>query len=392
MVCVGIIVVLYIGIDVHKKFCYVCIKDEEGNIIKEFKVRNNRSGTETLLSIIGDKRAKAVLESTGNFWIRLYTQLEEAGVEVVLSNPKKNKAIAGAKIKNDRRNARTLADLLRTNLITPCYVPPPKTREIRTLIRHQINLTRSRTRSKNRIHALLSKYELEEDEEEDFTGSDQFGKAGWEWLKKRFGGGQLSEADQFTLGAEFRQVELLDQLIEEVNLKIAEESFGDENVKLLMTISGVDYYTALLFVSEIGDVSRFPSAAKLASWLGIVPELRESGERSRRGGITKEGSPRVRWALVQAARSAVRWDPHFAEKYNRIMKRRGDGKAIVAIARELAVAMYHMLTRGEQYRFRREESVKRKFKKLERRVRNANNSRTGIALEELPPKMRELHV
>lgn len=119
----------------------------------------------------------------------------------MLSNPKKNKAIAEARIKNDKRTARTLADLLRTNAITPCYVPPSKTRETRTLIRHQINLTKSRTRLKNRIHALLSKYELE-----DFTGSDQFGKAGWEWLKKH--AGELSEADRLTLEAELRQVEL----------------------------------------------------------------------------------------------------------------------------------------------------------------------------------------
>ncbi|MEM3564423.1 MAG: transposase [Candidatus Jordarchaeaceae archaeon] len=124
------IVVLYIGIDVHKKFCYVCIMDREGNIIKEFKVPNDSYGVRTLLGIVGGRRAKAVIESTGNFWIRIYTQLEEAGAEVVLSNPKK-KAIAGAKIKNDKRNARTLAHLLRTNMITPCYVPPPKIRETR---------------------------------------------------------------------------------------------------------------------------------------------------------------------------------------------------------------------------------------------------------------------
>jgi len=97
----------------------------------------------------------------------------------------------------------------------------------------------------------------------------------------------------------------------------------------------------------------------------------------------------VRWALNQAAHSAVRWDPHFAQKYQRISKRRGEAKAIVAVAREMAVAMYHMLTRREKYRFGKEESVKRKFKKLERKIRSAD--RTGIALKGLPPTQEGLH-
>jgi transposase len=113
---------LYIGIDVHKKMCNACIKDREGNIQRELKLPNNSYGTDKLLEAIEGKETKAVIESTGNMWLRLYLGLEEAGVDVVLANPKKTKAIAEPRLKNDKVDARTLADLLRAKLIAQCYV------------------------------------------------------------------------------------------------------------------------------------------------------------------------------------------------------------------------------------------------------------------------------
>ncbi|RLF43102.1 MAG: IS110 family transposase [Thermoplasmata archaeon] len=348
----------YIGIDVHKKMCNACIKDRDGDIQKELKFLNKSTGIDKLLEVIDGREAKAVIESTGNMWLRLYLSLEEAGVGVVLANPKKTKAIAEARLKNDKVDARTLADLVRTNLIAPCYVPPEPIRELRNLVRHRINLSRDMTRVKNRIHAILDKYELE------FKGTDMFGEVGMKWLKSIVS--KLSEVDQLIVDAELRHIGALKQLIEEVEARIAKESMESEGVKLLMGIPGVDYYTALLFTSEIGDYSRFSSANKLISWLGLAPRVHQSGDTSYNGRITKEGSPRVRWALVQAARSAVRWDDHFRTEYQRIQKRRGDGKAIVAIAREIAVAMYHMLNRGEAYRFSSDAFKTKKLKRLER--------------------------
>jgi transposase len=190
------------------------------------------------------------------------------------------------------------------------------------------------------------------------------------WLKTI--AGELSRVDQLVLDANIRQIELLNQLIDEVELKIAEQAVESEDVKLLMTIPGVDYYTAMLFVSEIGDITRFSEAKKLISWLGLTPRVHQSGNTIYHGRITKQGSPRVRWALVQAARIAVRCDEHFGEKYQRIKHRRGDGKATVAVAREMAVAMYHMLTRRESYRFSSKEFVSGKLKRLERKAKNAD--------------------
>jgi len=185
--------VKYVGVDVHKKFCRVCVKNRDGIILDEFSVPNDRGGFTRLLDAVGGGEAKAVIESTGNFWIPLYTALEEAGVEVVLANPKKTRAIAEARLKNDKVDARTLADLLRADLVAPSYVPPKEIRELRNLIRHRMNLVRDRTRLKNRVHALLDRYELR------FSGTDLFGKAGTEWL--RTVKEELSRVDRLTLEA-----------------------------------------------------------------------------------------------------------------------------------------------------------------------------------------------
>ena len=151
---------IYIGIDVHKKFCNACIKDREGTVLEQLRFNNSSKGADRLLEVIGGKPAKAVLESTGNLWIIIYQILEAAGVEVLLSNPSKTKAIAEPRLKSDKVDASTLADLLRGNLVAACYVPPPHVRENREVLRVRLNLVRDRTRVKNRVHALLDRHEI----------------------------------------------------------------------------------------------------------------------------------------------------------------------------------------------------------------------------------------
>jgi len=358
----------YIGIDVHKKICVACIKDESGTTLTEMKFSNNKEGFRDLLSVVGEKRARAVMESTGNYWLQLYDALETQGIEVVLANPLKTRVIAESKLKTDSVDAAMLADLLRADLIAPCYVPPPEVRDIRALIRKRMALKKECTRVKNRIHSLLAKHELPS-----FPGSDLFGKKGLKWLEDQKE--HLTPVDQILLDVELTQLKTLITLIEKINEDIAELAKQSEDVSLLMTITGVDYYTALLFTSEIGDINRFSSSSKVASWIGLVPRVHQSADTYYHGRITKQGSSLVRWALVQAAQVAVRWDPHWKKVYERISSRAGKKKAIVAIARKLAVTMYCMLTRKEPYRYFNEESYRRKVKKLERIINTTPKNR-----------------
>lgn len=133
---------LYTGIDVHKKLCNACLKDRDGNVLGELTFPNKSYGVDMLLEIIGSRKAKAVIESTSYLWLSLYLGLEEAGIKVILANPKKTKAIAEARLKNDRVDASTLADLLRSDLVALCYVPPGEVRELRSLVSHRMNLVK----------------------------------------------------------------------------------------------------------------------------------------------------------------------------------------------------------------------------------------------------------
>jgi len=363
----------YIGIDVHKKICVACIKDEGGTTLTEIKFSNNKEGFNHLFSVVGEKKARAVMESTGNYWLQLYDALEAQGIEVILANPRKTRVIAESNLKTDSVDAAMLADLLRANLIAPCYVPPPEVRDIRALIRERMSLKKECTRVKNRIHSLLAKHELPP-----FPGSDLFGKKGLQWLEDQKE--HLLSVDWIILEIELVRLKTLVGLIEKINGDIAVIAQQTEEVSLLMTITGVDYYTALLFTSEIGDIHRFSSSSKLSSWIGLVPRVHQSADTYYHGRITKQGSPLVRWALIQAAQVAVRWDSHWREVYERISSHAGKKKAIVAIARKLAVTMYCMLTRKEPYRYCNEETYRRKVKKLERIINTTPKNRGEIVL------------
>ncbi len=149
----------HLGIDVGKRKCRAAIKDGNGRILDEFFFGNDVSGIHNLLSRIqslGKCYTRAVLESTGNMWIRIHDTLEDNGIDTVLANPYKTKIIAEAKIKSDKLDARILSDLLRTDLIYESYVPKQEDRDRRSLVRHRITLSRTKTKLVNKVHETWS--------------------------------------------------------------------------------------------------------------------------------------------------------------------------------------------------------------------------------------------
>jgi len=147
--------------------------------------------------------------------------------------------------------------------------------------------------------------------------------------------------------------------------KIAQEAVENPQAKLLMSFTGVDYYSAMLLASEIGDVTRFSSAKKLVSYAGLAPGTRQSADKTIHGHIVREGNKRIRWILVEAAQHASRHDPRLSGFYLRVLKRRGYQRAIVAVGRKMLVAMYHVLSKNEAYHGVRGELFERKLKHLE---------------------------
>jgi transposase len=349
---------IYTGIDIHKKVCAICLKDEKGKILREFQIRNTREGIGELLASLRGKEASVVMESTNTLWMKLYDALEEEGIPVVLANPYKTRVIAESKLKNDKVDAAILADLLRADMVASSYVPEKEVRELKELIRYRQVIKGQTTATKNRIHSILNKYDLT------FEGTDLFGKKGRIWFKTIIP--QVRKRDAFVLEKELSTLDHFSEILDEIEGDLAQEAVEREDVHLLMSITGVDFFTALLFLYEVGDISRFPTASHLSSWVGLVPRVHQSGDTLYHGRITKQGNKLVRWALVQAAHAAVRWDPQMAAFYNRISARKGKKKAIVAVARKLSVIIYHMLKKGERYYYFNPTTYVRKLKRLHR--------------------------
>jgi transposase len=347
---------IYVGIDVHKKFCQAALMDENGSVLRELRFDNTLEGASSLVNLAKsiDPHVRAVVEPSANYWIRVYDKLEDEGVEIKLSNPLRTKAIAETRIKTDRLDAKTLAYLLRGDLVAESYVPTRKNRERRALIRHRASLMRMRVEIKNRIHALLDKYELS------YTYTDLFGKQGLEWLRSL----QLQTVDQQILQSNLQLLDTLNDQVQNADLQIAKDAVNEEQVKLLMSMPGVDYYAAMVLLSEIGDVKRFPTPEKLASWVGLAPQVHQSGETQWTGHISRKGSKRARWILTQCAQSARQHDPRMREFYERIERKHGSSKAIVAVSRKMLTIMHVMLTRNEPYHGENRQLTEQKHKRL----------------------------
>lgn len=345
----------YIGVDIGKWKCRAAVMNPEGVLIDEFTFNNDHQGIEDLASRLTPED-RVVMESTGSVWETLYNHLDERHIPVVLANPLKTKAIASARIKTDKVDARILAHLLRGDLVAECYVPPRELREIRALVRHRAGLVRMRSTVKNRVHAIVDQHGLR------CEYSDLFGKRSLEWLGRL----ELGALDRLVLDNHLQHVESLNGQIRRVDEMIRSRASMDEDVRLLLSLTGVDVYTALLIRSEIGSISRFPGYKRLVSWAGLAPSLHQSGTVEYSGGVTRQGSRMLRWIMVEAARSAVRHDERMRVFYERVKRRRGDGKAVVAVACKMLKVIWFMLSRREVYQSRNEGRYGVKLKSLDR--------------------------
>jgi transposase len=319
---------LYLGVDIHKKSCWVTVLDEDGRELEQGKLSMDRTA---LLEYFGKiaKPAKLAVEATFN-WYYFLNVIEPLGFELHLVHPQKTKAIASARIKHDKLDSRILAQLLRAGFIAEAWIAPPRVREQRQLLRHRTRTVRWATRAKNGVHGVLNREGI-------VTPLDSlFGVQGRAFL----GEVELKELDRWEVDDQLARLDLLQGQIKELDREVVKRGKTDEVTQALDGIPGVGPFIALLLVAEIGDVKRFPSAKHLVSYTGLAPSLYASGERRWTGQITKQGSSLLRWALVQAAHIAGR-SPRFAGYYQSQAERHGKAKAAVALARKLATISYY---------------------------------------------------
>jgi len=319
---------------VHRKRSQVAVVAEDGQVQLN---RNVVNGSEPFLRLIGDLPSGTPVAFEAAFgWSWLADLLEDYGFEAHLVHPLRCKAIASARLKNDKVDAAILAQLLRADLLPEAWIAPAKVRRLRALLRHRISLVRVGTQLRNRIHAVAADH-----------GYDRSASY---WTGP--GRGWLAELDLPAVSREIvtdclAVIDGLAPVIERIDGELHQHAKGDPRVKVLRMLPGVGEFIALVMVAEIGDISRFPSARKLASWAGLTPTVRGSDRKVRHGHISKQGSVWLRWALNQAAQTAKR-SPAFAASYQTIAKKRGKHIATIAIARKLLTRAWHLVSEMEQ--------------------------------------------
>jgi transposase len=324
-----------VGIDLHRKRSQVAVIDDQGRELRSRRIINDGQTILALLAEI-DGDCRIALEATYG-WEWLADLLQDAGYELHLAHPLRTKAIASARVKTDAVDARTLAHLLRTDLLPEAYIAPRPLRDLRDLLRHRVALTRMRSALKNRVGAILAKQGIQR------PYSDLFGPGGTRFLTEL----ELREPPRQRLDSLLALIDDFTREIDHVSDQIDQHARRDPYVDVLCQIRGIGRYLALLIIAEIGDITRFPSARQLCAWAGLTPTIRSSDGRARLGHISHQGSPALRWALVEAAQHAARGSGPLRDAYERIAKRRGKHIAKVAVARKILTLCYYGLRDGE---------------------------------------------
>jgi len=285
----------------------------------------------------GFKNAKFVLESTG-IWEFIYEGIENRGFEAVLAHPLKVRAIAEARVKTDKVDAETLAQLLRADLIPRSWVPSKDMRDLRQLVRQRAYLVRQSTSLKNRMHAELLRRGVRRPE----GLLKPFSKKHIAWMRSL----NIPTVDSCLCCLESIKVQ-----IDALNAQLLDEFQRRPDAQLIATIPGIGFYGALLIHAEIDDITRFPNPEKLAAYSGLVPTVSQSASSVHYGGVSKEGSSYLRWMLTEAVHVHVRYHPdsRLSEFHARISRRRGKQKAASATARKLIHIIYWMLIGKEPY-------------------------------------------
>src|SRR5712692_11760761 len=281
---------MYVGLDLHKKYSEFAVMDIGGNLLRQGRVENTLDKMKEFSESIPASSSMVIESSSTWYWAH---KLLSERHNVLLSNPIKNKAIASAKVKTDKVDSITLANLLRGGWAAECYVPSKETMEFRELVRFRANLVRQRTRMKNRIHAYLLMNNISVD-------AGPFTKG---FVEKVRG------IDDVRVQSYLRLIEGLNREIRQASRTIRQKAGSNEDANLLMTIPGISYYSALLIVSEIAEIERFEDSASLVGYSGLAPSTHSSGGKTYHGPIMKSGSAYLRWIMGQCTRVHTRTEP-----------------------------------------------------------------------------------
>jgi len=353
----------FAGLDVHKQEIEAVVLDDAGRVLLRQRLPSEQKPLEEFAAK-HLSQCEVALEATTNCWAIAHI-LQPLCREVVVSNPLKTRAIAESKIKTDRIDALVLAELLRCHYLPRIWSPDAATHRMRQRSTERANLSADRTRVKNRIHAVLHQRLIHPPME------DLFSQRGRAWLNQL----RLDPEGAATLARLLRTLALIEEQISELDQQLAEAAYQQPQIKLLMTLPGVDVTVAQTLAAALGGIARFPNPDKAAAYLGLVPSTRQSGNHCYHGRITKQGASHARWMLVQAAQQVARHPGPLGVFFRRLARKKNRNVAVVATARKLVTIAWHMLKNNEPYRYAQPKTVQAKYSRL--RIRATGNKKNG---------------
>jgi transposase len=372
-----------IGLDVHREFAQIAVW-EDGLVRQAGQIATTPEALRAFADSL-EPSDEVALEATGNTHA-IAKLIAPRVARVVISNPMKTRAIAEAKVKTDKVDAKVLCQLLAADFLPPVWIADEATQALRRQVARRAHIVRQRTRSKNQVQSILHRNLVPKP-----PVADLFGIKG-RWLANQ----PLPPDEELAVEALLRQLDFHGQELRIIDASLGRIGLEREEVKRLMTILGVDATVALSIVAAVGDFHRFPAPGKLVSYLGLNPRVRQSGGApASHGRITKQGRAHARGMLVEAAWVAVKTPGPLRAFYERIRSRRGMQIAVVATARKLAVLCWHLITKGEDYAFGRPSLTEQKLRKLELRAgmpsRKGQKGRSAAYnLKEVRRREREL--
>ena len=335
---------LHAGLDLSRKKVDVCLLSGEGENLDQLAVAPDVDSLKTLARRIDEVHRQpvcAVVESMTGARL-VHDTLEQQGWSVEIADAQKVKGLAPLACKTDKIDSLVLATLSQRDLVPAIWLPDPRVREERELARFRLHLVKHKSALKNRIHSTLINFGRP------CPVTDLFGVEGRQLLE----GLEVPEPWRGNVSAALSLIDDLEAQIDAVNRRLRAGHSDHPYIPRLLSAPGIGWVLAFTIASEIGQIERFASPAKLTGYTGLCPRVNQSGDKDRRGPLTKHGPTYLRWALLEATMHALK-HPAYSARYQRnkrrLGKQRGAKVAQVDVARRLAHAIWHMLTRNEEF-------------------------------------------
>jgi transposase len=360
---------MFYGLDVHKRFIQVCAIDAAGKRQREFRIDGTADAISSFASKLGEDD-ELVLEATFHSWA-IWALLLPHAKRVVVANPMQVKAIAHARIKTDKIDAHILAQLLRVGFIPEVEMPSAETWELRQLVTHRRFLGKQRVALRNRLRGLINA-KLYHCPYEQLLGA-----AGRQWFSQQ----TFTPAERIIRDSTLRLHDELEEELATLDEELKQRASDRLEPKLLMTVPGINVTVAIGMMSAIGDVSRFDSPGKLASYFGLVPRVSQSADTCYHGHITKAGRSYARWLAVEAAHSVAMSSSPLTATYHRVRRKKGHNVAVTALARKLVVLAWHILKNKEPYRYAPVARTRHKLRRVTPGARPAKIGQVPKTLE-----------